>query len=283
MKHLNIIGAGILLSLLATTAPVYAQENGYWRHSQQDGATQQDQGNDRQDQRYQNNDDADRQDRRYQNNDDADRQADHRRDHEHRKDAQMNHRQQEETIREEQQRQALYAKNLAAQQRQARRVAAQLQQQNRTEEYRQHQDYLARLGEQQRELRHSHDYNSDPFYSTPANFRYTRDGRSYETNQYGAQLLRQAVNNGYAEGYRSGSAGRRDNWKGDYRKVFAYQDANYGYGGQYVSQSEYNYYFRQGFQRGYGDGFNNFRRYGDDQGSVLSNVLSQILDLRSMR
>jgi hypothetical protein len=32
----------------------------------------------------------------------------------------------------------------------------------------------------------------------------TTGGRYYETNQYGAQMLRQSINNGYEEGFRAG-------------------------------------------------------------------------------
>ena len=35
-------------------------------------------------------------------------------------------------------------------------------------------------------------------------------GRYYETNQYGADLLRQAVNYGYDQGVRAGQADRQD-------------------------------------------------------------------------
>jgi flagellar biosynthesis/type III secretory pathway protein FliH len=44
-----------------------------------------------------------------------------------------------------------------------------------------------------------------------------RGGSYYETNEYGADLLRQAVNNGYQEGFRAGEADRQDRWHSDYR------------------------------------------------------------------
>ncbi|MEZ0261008.1 MAG: hypothetical protein ACAH80_08360, partial [Alphaproteobacteria bacterium] len=186
-------------------------------------------------------------------------------------------------IREEQRRQAAYRKSLAEQRRLAEQAAEDLQQQNRRSEYRQHQDYLARLSAQQRAVSRDYDYRSDPFYSTRASYGYSRRGVSYQTNQYGAKLLRQAVNNGYAEGYRSGAAGRQDRWRGDYREVFSYRDANFGYDGRYVSQTEYNHYFRQGFQRGYRDGYDKTRRYGDRNNSVLATALSEILNLQPLR
>ena len=86
--------------------------------------------------------------------------------------------------------------------------------------------------------------------------------RYYETNQYGADLLRQAVNYGYEQGFRAGEADRQDRWHSNYQGSFAYQDANYGYTGYYVDQDEYNYYFRQGFRHGYEDGFNSRYQYG---------------------
>jgi hypothetical protein len=263
MKHLNIIGAGLLLSLLATTAPAHAEDYGRWSQTEQN----EDQGH-----HY------GQQDSWHQENED--RRAEEKSD---RKEEHLSRKEQKRLIRDEQRRQAAYRKNLAEQQRLAQRAAEDLRQQNRLAEYRQHQDYLVRLEAQQRSISRDYDYQSDPFYSTRASYRYTRNGASYQTNQYGAKLLRQAVDNGYAEGYRSGSAGRQDRWHGDYRDVFSYRDANYGYGGRYISQKEYNYYFRQGFQRGYRDGYDNTRRYGDRNHSILAVALSDILNLQSLR
>ena len=106
-----------------------------------------------------------------------------------------------------------------------------------------------------------HDYNRDPYFYTAPTYRYNRGGSYYETNQYGADLLRRSVNYGYEEGFRTGEADRQDRWRSDYRDSYAYQDANYGYTGYYVDQDEYNYYFRQGSSRGYEDGFSSRNDY----------------------
>jgi hypothetical protein len=66
----------------------------------------------------------------------------------------------------------------------------------------------------------------------------------------------------------------------------AYQDANYGYTGMYIDEPQYNHYFRQGFPRGYDDGYYGRYRYGrSDNGTyqILANLLTQILSLRSLR
>ena len=73
-------------------------------------------------------------------------------------------------------------------------------------------------------------------------------------------LLRQAVRDGYQEGYYAGRADRMDRWRFDYSNNYGYMDGTYGYNGYYVSRNDYRYYFRQGFQRGYQDGYNG--RYG---------------------
>jgi len=128
-------------------------------------------------------------------------------------------------------------------------------------------------------------YDQDPNFYSADNYRYSRGGRFYETNQYGADLLRQAVNYGYEEGFQSGQADREDHWRNaSYQNSYAYQDANYGYNGYYVAQTEYSYYFRQGFRRGYEDGFNSRSQYGtysNGSNSILSAVLSTILNLAS--
>jgi hypothetical protein len=121
---------------------------------------------------------------------------------------------------------------------------------------------------------------NDPYFYTALNYRYNRSGIYYETNQYGANLLRQAINYGYAEGFQAGQADRSDGWRS------SYQDANYGYVGYYVDQDSYNYYFREGFRRGYDDGYRGRYRYGSyDNGTyrILDGILGGILILRAIR
>ena len=101
-------------------------------------------------------------------------------------------------------------------------------------------------------------------------------------NDYGADLLRRAVNDGYEEGFYAGQADQRDGWSFDYQSSDPYQDASLGYDGYYVDLSEYQYYFRQGFQRGYEDGYYGRYQYGsysDGRYGVLDNVLNIILNL----
>jgi hypothetical protein len=97
--------------------------------------------------------------------------------------------------------------------------------------------------------------------------------------------LRHSVNYGFDEGVRSGIADRRDPWAFNYRDSFAYQDANFGYAGYYVDRDDYNFYFREGFRRGYEDGFysrNQYGHYSNGSYSVPVTTLSVILDLRSI-
>ncbi len=181
---------------------------------------------------------------------------------------------------------AQYRQHLDQQERIAQQRTAALQQQRRMAQYRFQQEYYQREREQEERLRREHhDYDHDPYFYTAPIYRYHRGGSYYEINQYGADLLREAVNNGYREGFRAGAADREDHWRPDYEDSFAYQDANFGYSGYYVDQADYNYYFRQGFQRGYEDGYYNRYQYGvysDGSYSILGNVLSLILNLQSL-
>ena len=123
------------------------------------------------------------------------------------------HFQQTQRIEAERRREADYRKRIASQQAAYDRQLASLRQQNRSYEYRRQQDYLARLRAQQNQYRNynnRYNYYNDPYYYTANNYRYQRDGRYYQTNVYGARLLKQAVNQGYAEGFRSGRADRMD-------------------------------------------------------------------------
>ena len=159
-----------------------------------------------------------------------------------------------------------------------------LQNERRLQQFRYQQDYWRH----QRELRdrwyaRSYSYYNDPFYYTPASYRYLREGRWHDVNRYAADLLQDAVRRGYDQGYRAGEADRLDGWRYDYRSNYAYLDANLGYYGYYVDQADYNYYFRQSFRRGYEDGYARAYRYGRyDDGSyvILASVLQSILNLQ---
>jgi hypothetical protein len=193
---------------------------------------------------------------------------------------------QNQLIKEQQLRNQQYKTVLQRQELEAQQRAVSLQQARRLAQYRYQQRYLNRLREQRLALGNAYDYNNDPYYYTAPSYRYQRAGRSYDTNEYGANLLKQAVNLGYEEGVRAAQADGEDGFRGDYRSSYAYQDANYGYTGMYVQQSDYNYYFREGFRRGYEDGSSNSYRYGSNANGtlgILSTVLSAILNLQQLR
>ena len=195
---------------------------------------------------------------------------------------------QQALIGQQQQRLAQYNQHLDQQQRLAQQQSAQLQQQNRRAQYRLQQQYVARLRQQQVRVQSQgrYNYGRDPYFYTPPSYRYSRGGRYYETNQYGVDLLRQAVNYGYDQGRRAGLADRQDRWQSNYEGSYAYQDANYGYTGFYVDRDDYNTYFREGFRRGYEDGYNGRYRYGryvNGRGTILGAVLATILNFESIR
>jgi hypothetical protein len=193
----------------------------------------------------------------------------------------------QEKQREQQQRLTQYSQNLDQQQRVWQQHEAALQQQRRMAKYRYQQEYVGHLREQHtRLLNERHDYDNDPYFYTAWNYRYNRGGRYYETNQYGANLLREAVSYGYEQGFLAGRADRRDRWRYNYQDSYAYQDANYGYNGYYVPQGEYNYYFREGFRRGYEDGYYSRYKYGSYSSgkyTILGAILGSILDMQSLR
>ncbi len=96
-------------------------------------------------------------------------------------------------------------------------------------------------------------------------------------------MLRQAVRNGYEEGARAGQADREDGYRFTPQDSLAYQDASYGYNNYYVDLPEYNYYFREGFRRGYEDGYYGRSQYGSYSNGVfniLGNILSQIFNVQ---
>ena len=104
----------------------------------------------------------------------------------------------------------------------------------------------------------------------------------YQTDERGVQILRDAVNRGYQQGFYAGQNGRRNGGYG-YNNSSAYRNGTYGYN-SYVNSSAYRYYFQQGFQRGYQDGYNSRYQYGyrSNNGlNILGSILSGILNISS--
>jgi len=191
---------------------------------------------------------------------------------------------QQRRIAEQRARDGEYRATLNRQMAAAQQRAAQLQAERRAQQYRAQQEYLERLRAQQRVVDGRHEYDRR-IYAPPA-YRYRRGGVYYQTSQYGADLLRQAVRYGYVEGYRAGQADRADGRHFDYRDNFAYLDGNYGYTGLYVPAGDYNFYFREGFVRGYQDGYYVRHQYGLLSGgapAILAGVLAGILGLAAIR
>jgi flagellar biosynthesis/type III secretory pathway protein FliH len=115
-----------------------------------------------------------------------------------------------------------------------------------------------------------------------ARYRVYRNGSYYQTDRRGADLLKQAVNAGYQQGFRAGQADRRARRSGGYNNSSLYRSGNYGYQ-SYVDSRQYQYYFQQGFQRGYQDGYNSRSQYGtNNNGSlnILGTILQSILNIQ---
>ena len=102
----------------------------------------------------------------------------------------------------------------------------------------------------------------------------------YQTDDRGVQILRDAVNRGYQQGFYAGQNGRR-NRNSSYNNLSAYRSGTYGYN-SYVNSSTYRYYFQQGFQRGYEDGYNSRYQYGyrsNNGVNILGSILQGLFNL----
>jgi hypothetical protein len=133
----------------------------------------------------------------------------------------------------------------------------QLRRNNRGEYLRYQNRYWERLYRDELRLRQPR-YNNNLYF----NYGYWRSGTYFYTSLYGTQMIEQAIRFGYEEGYRAGRADRLDGWGYDPYQSYGYIDAIYGYDRNYISMAEYSYYFREGFIRGYEDGYFGVYRYG---------------------
>jgi hypothetical protein len=150
-------------------------------------------------------------------------------------------------------------------------------------DYRDWQEAQRRAQQEYSEYRRTAGYNNR--YTNRAGgsrwYRVYRDGNYYQTDYRGTELLRQAVNRGYQQGYRQGQLDARYNRGGNYYGNDMYRSGSYGYQ-TYVDRNQYQYYFQQGFERGYEDGFNNQYRYGyrSNNGlNILGTILNSILQV----
>ena len=113
-------------------------------------------------------------------------------------------------------------------------------------------------------------------------YRVYRNGNYYQTDNRGAELLKQAVNAGYQQGFRAGQNDRSGRRASNYSNSTVYRNGNYGYQ-SYVDSRQYQYYFQQGFQKGYQDGYTSRNQYGtNNNGSlnILGTILQGILNIQ---
>ncbi len=167
---------------------------------------------------------------------------------------------------------------LAQQQRELQARQAQQQQFERAQRAEQEAQLARRERERQAIGAFYRDRDDRPGYV----YRYNMGGVFRQTNQYGVDVLRQAVNQGYQDGYRAGLIDRRDGVPADFQRAFDFENGNFGYSGAYVPLSDYSYYVREGFQRGYDDAYWSRARYGtfvNGNASILGAIVTGILGL----
>ncbi|CAN5363833.1 hypothetical protein BH10ACI2_BH10ACI2_06600 [soil metagenome] len=115
------------------------------------------------------------------------------------------------------------------------------------------------------------------------NYRVYRSGRYYTTDNRGAELLRNAVNQGYQQGFAAGRSDRSSRRRNSWSSNTTYREGTYGYE-NYVDRNQYQYYFQRGFQKGYDDGYNSRSRYGTQSNgnvNILGVILGQILNIQN--
>lgn len=122
---------------------------------------------------------------------------------------------------------------------------------------------------------------SDNSHTRGDRFRVYRGDRYYETNGWGAETLRMAITEGYRQGSAQGRSDSEDQKRSNWAASDIYKRAEYGYQ-QGVDRGEYKYYFRQGFQRGYLDGYSGRCDYGYAVGGKLQVMVSVVNKLMTV-
>ena len=145
------------------------------------------------------------------------------------------------------------------------------------QDYREWQYAQQRAQQEYAQYQRANNRYDDRFGNNNGRFRLYSNGSYYSTDQRGVNLLRQAVRNGYSQGYRQGQTDRRYGRSSNYYDDSQYRSGTYGYQ-SYVARNQYQHYFQQGFQRGYEDGYNSTRQYGNGA-NILGSILNTIINL----
>ena len=112
-------------------------------------------------------------------------------------------------------------------------------------------------------------------------FRLNRGGTFITVNQGQMGVLRQAINQGYQQGYMAGLNDRRFGRGFSYHNNSMFRTGVFGHV-SLVPRNTYSYYFQQGFQRGYEDGYYSRSRFGVRTGTgfnILGSVVNTILNI----
>lgn len=164
-------------------------------------------------------------------------------------------------------------------QRNERRIS---QQQQKIEQQRAAAEAKRVREEQQRQAQWQRTHRGQVYTQTNVSqnrYRIYRNGSYYNTDSRGADMLRQAANSGYQQGYQAGQYDRNNRRRSIWTSNNVYRTGTYGYTSG-VDRGQYQYYFQQGFQRGYQDGYNSRNVYGNG-GSLLGNILGAILNVQT--
>lgn len=79
------------------------------------------------------------------------------------------------------------------------------------------------------------------------------NGRGVSSNRN--EIQRQAMINGYTEGFEEGSRARRDRRNSDFRRTSPYRNGKSGYNRSWNSERDYQNWYRQGYEKGFNDAF----------------------------
>ncbi len=151
---------------------------------------------------------------------------------------------------------------------------------NRNQQIRQHQIHQENLRRQQEHQRLQLARQQAARQAQMNRYRVNRGGQWHTVDNRQAELLKQAVNAGYRQGFTAGRNDRNGRRGMNWNNSNVYRTGTYGYQ-SYVNRNLYQHYFQQGFQRGYQDGHNSRNQFGTGSGgSILGTILQGILGLQ---
>ena len=145
------------------------------------------------------------------------------------------------------------------------------------EKQRQYEEQVRLEQQRHSQLRVQYERNRKPWEKN-VRYKVYQNNKMFITDARGLEMLKQAVINGYEQGFKAGLTDRKNRRNLSFMNSSIYKKGNFGFQ-KSVDLKQYQFFFQKGFAEGYQDGFNTrkFRGWYQNDGNLSERELRAIL------